>query len=288
MQYTNAKLELIHNISYSHTPSTLAKETFFYLQSIGNFYCNENYYTEREGLKSYLLIYTVKGNGYVYYRDKQYKVGPNQIILIDCNDYQKYYTDRQQLWEMKWVHFNGGTSKEYFNLIYENYGPVIALKEGNHIEQHLDYMLELISRGDILLEVKVSAVILQMLSDIIVSASIGSCLNSRKPHNDQVEKAIKYIELNYTRDILLEDIAKAACSSKYNFSRVFRKITGYSPYEFLIKYRVNKAKILLKDTNCTVEEISVHVGFKSYSSFIKTFRELEDITPLKYRKFWLG
>jgi len=288
MQYTNAKVELNSSRSFNHTPSSLAKEAFFYVQSIGYFCCNENYYTEREGFRSYLLIYTIKGKGYLNYRGKQYEINANQIFLMDCYDYQKYYTDKQELWEMKWVHFNGGTSMEYFNTIYENYGPLIEMQDGNHIQQYIDCMMELIGTDDILLEVKVSPVIVQMLTDIMVSASIGAGGINKKTHNVQVEAALKYIESNYTSDILLGDIAKAVCSSKFNFSRVFKKITGYSPYEYLIKYRINKTKLLLITTDSTVDEIAGLVGFKSTSSLIKTFRELENMTPLKYRKFWLG
>jgi len=287
MQYANAKLDLILNKSFNHTPSSLAKGAFFYIQSIGHYCCNENYYTEREGYRSFLLIYTVKGKGYINYRGKQYVTGANQIFLMDCYDYQKYCTDSQELWEIKWVHFNGATSMEYFNTIYENHGPLIEMQDGNQIQQYIDYMMELASTDDILFEVKVSPVIVQMLTDIMVTASTGKDPSCKKPHNAQIEAALQYIELNYANDILLDDIAKAAYGSKFNFSRMFKKITGYSPYEYLIKYRINKAKLLLKTTDNTVEEIAGCVGFKSTSSFIKTFRELENMTPLKYRRYWL-
>jgi len=102
----------------------------------------------------------------------------------------------------------------------------------------------------------------------------------------RVDNIIAYIEKNYATDISLEDMAAVACSSKYHFCRNFKKITGYGPYEYLVKYRINKAKSLLKETDISVGEIAEYVGFGSTSNFIQTFKKLEGLTPLKYRNYW--
>lgn len=285
MQNVHGKTEPVF-YSFSHTPSSFARNAFFYVQSIGHFCCDENYYTEREGYTSYLLIYTVSGKGYIHYREKEYEIHPGQVFIMNCYDYQKYYSDKKEPWEIKWVHFYGGTSTQYFDIIYENYGPLIDTGEEIHIQQYMDSMLEWIGRGDFRFEIKASSVILQMLTDIMM-ASIETN-NIKKPHNSQVEAALRYIENNYQNHISLGDISKSACSSKYNFSRVFKRMTGYSPYEYLIKHRINMAKSLLKATDYSIDEIAGSVGFKSTCSFIKTFRELDNMTPLNYRKFWTG
>ena len=104
--------------------------------------------------------------------------------------------------------------------------------------------------------------------------------------NEHVTLALAFVEENYNSNISLSDMASHSCCSEFHFSRLFKKVTGYSPYEYIVKYRVNKAKNLLKNTDKSVEDIAECVGFGSASNFIRTFREFEGMTPLKYRKYW--
>lgn len=288
-KWVDANVKLIWSESYNHTPSLLARTSFFYVQSAGHFCCSSDYCTRRQGYRSYLLIYTVKGRGYAKFRKKDYILKAGQVLLIDCYEYQEYYSDPDDLWEIKWIHFFGNGSSGYFNNIYENYGPVLDMKDDLSIQCSIDEILGMLKDKDIKFEVKASCIILQILTRLIM-ANTGSKPddNHRYGHNLQMDAAIEFMEKNYDKDILLDDIAKAACSSKFNFSRVFKKISGYSPYEYLIRCRMNKAKELLKNSGEAIEEIAGNVGFRSTSNFVRTFRELEGLTPAKYRKYWLG
>jgi transcriptional regulator GlxA family with amidase domain len=125
-----------------------------------------------------------------------------------------------------------------------------------------------------------------MLTELLLEGSDSNEDNDTETLNDHIRRALDYVDDNYTGSISLKEMAGFACLSEYHFSRLFKKITGYSPYEYIIKYRVNKAKNLLKNTDKTVEEIAEAVGFGSNSNFVRTFREVEGLTPLKYRKYW--
>jgi AraC-like DNA-binding protein len=285
---TEANLDLQFYDSYKHTASLIAKSTFFYIQNAGHFGCAADYYTRREGLQSILLLYTIKGKGYASYRGKHYEINKNQLLFIDCEDYQEYYTDKQDLWEMKWVHFHGCGSDGYFKMIYDNYGPVVHLPENSLIPHYIDEMIQLIKNADRQLEVKASCLIMQMLTEIILAGSQHHDQLTGYLHHSQVETALEFIAQNYAVNISVKDIANTANSSIFHFIRLFKKATGYSPYEYLIKYRINKAKSLLSSTLESVEQISEKIGFDSTSNFIKTFKQIEGITPLRYRKFWMN
>lgn len=286
MKIVPEKPHTLYERAFKHTPSIAARITYFYIQSAGHFKCGRDYATKREGYESFLLIYTVGGKGYANYRNRHYELGRGSVLLINCYDFQEYYTDRDELWEIKWVHFNGGKSEEYFNLIYENFGPVMLLPQDNCMEQYLDTVLELMENGDIRFEAKSSCIIVQMLTELILGAGIKHGLKSDRNMESPIEAALDFIERNYTSPLSLDAIAGASCMSKYHFIRTFKRITGFSPYEYLIKYRISAAKKLLMDTRQTVEEIAVNVGFSNASGFIKTFSKLEGITPLKYRSLW--
>ena len=286
--WMDGKSKMKDAVSYNFTPSLIAKSTFFYMQSMGHFHCDRDYYTKREGYGSYLLIYTVSGKGFAEYRGRSYELRRGQVLLMDCRDYQEYRSDREDLWEIKWIHFNGSSSDDYFGLIYSKYGPVIDMQDNLSIPDYLGEVVRLVENNDFQLEVKVSRLLVEMLSELLLSGLQENEYNKFNPFNENVKAAIEFVEENFHRSISLKDMAAAVCSSEYHFSRVFKRVTGYSPYEYLIKFRINRAKSLLKGTNKTIEEIAVCVGFCSISNFIRTFRELEAMTPFKYRRYWMG
>ena len=71
--------------------------------------------------------------------------------------------------------------------------------------------------------------------------------------------------------------------SKYHLSRIFKKYTGFSPYEYLLNERLTQENPL-QNTRLSVEEIAQRVGFNSASHFIRMFRKYEGLTPLQFRK----
>jgi AraC-like DNA-binding protein len=147
-------------------------------------------------------------------------------------------------------------------------------------------IMTLIKNADIQLEIKVSSIIVQILTDIILAAAKGTAKLNKEEQNISVKTALDFIENNFHLDISLTDIAASANCSIFHFSRIFKKITGCNPYEYLIKYRINTAKALLETTKMSVDNIASDIGFKSTSNFILTFKKFENITPLKYRIYW--
>jgi len=286
--WVDGKVNMPNMVSYNYTPSLIAKSTFFYLQALGHFFCDSEYYTKREGYRSYLLIYTISGKGYAKYRGRSYETREGQVLFMDCYDYQEYWTDKTELWQFKWIHFSGGTSSEYFKLIYDRFGPVIDMHGRPCLLECLDVIIKQVMHNDFQLEVNVSRLIVEILSELLLSDVQKKEELELKFFNENIRSALEYVENNYEKDISLKDMASAACCSEFHFSRVFKRVTGYSPYEYLLKYRINRAKSHLKDSNSTVEEIAGLVGFSSISNFIRTFKSLEEMTPLKYRKYWIG
>lgn len=284
--WLDAKSGTMNTISYNHTPSLMAKSAFFYMQSAGHFWCEPGYYTKREGFRSILLLYTVSGNGCARYRDREYELKAGQVLLMDCYDYQEYNTKSDCKWEIKWLHFFGSTSQEYFNIIYDKSGAVIDIRDSSSVQSILDEILMMADKSDFLPEARVSMFILQLITELLLEGGDSSVSYNTRVLNEHVKLALEFVEENYNNNISLSDMASHSCCSEYHFSRLFKKITGYSPYEYIVKYRVNIAKNLLKNTDKSVEDITEYVGFGSPSNFIRTFRELEGMTPLKYRKYW--
>ncbi|MBQ8639041.1 MAG: helix-turn-helix transcriptional regulator [Lachnospiraceae bacterium] len=95
---------------------------------------------------------------------------------------------------------------------------------------------------------------------------------------------IDFIHQNYSEKITLNDVAGAGNVSKRTCGNIFMHYLNRTPVEFLIDYRLRKAVELLKNTDTTMLEISLAVGFSGSSYFAETFRKSFGISPTEYRK----
>lgn len=107
--------------------------------------------------------------------------------------------------------------------------------------------------------------------------------SSRKEVIKRVSLAKEFLQTNYHKKITLEDVAGYSSFSVNHLIRTFDQAFNQTPYQFLMRLRLQRAQTLLKDTEYPINEIANIVGFESTSSFIRLFREYFNITPLKYR-----
>ena len=104
-------------------------------------------------------------------------------------------------------------------------------------------------------------------------------------NNLRVRKMLTYIQNNFSENLSLEDIAKAADISERECLRCFKKTIQISPVQYLLKYRVAQgAEMLLSDPTGSIAEIASACGFDSPSNFAKMFKRFYDCTPREYRK----
>ena len=95
-----------------------------------------------------------------------------------------------------------------------------------------------------------------------------------------------YIIKNYNKKFSLKDVAYASCFSVNHLLRTFKAVYGISPYKFLSNVKLEKAKRFLEEGKHQIADISFLIGFNSISSFIRLFKSVFNITPLKYKHFY--
>lgn len=98
-----------------------------------------------------------------------------------------------------------------------------------------------------------------------------------------VLKARNYIDINYNKEITLEDVSRYVNVSPHYFSRLFKDETGENFIEYLTSVRIQKAKELLKEGIFSVKEICYMVGYGDPNYFSRTFKKVVGITPTEYK-----
>ena len=100
----------------------------------------------------------------------------------------------------------------------------------------------------------------------------------------KIKQVKDYINDNLAENLNLSKIAEIANISTYHFARLFKQKTGYSPHQYILQHRIEKAKTLLSKTNLSIVEIAYSIGCSSQSNFTSLFRQKVGTTPQKYRQ----
>jgi len=85
-------------------------------------------------------------------------------------------------------------------------------------------------------------------------------------------------------DLSLEDMAQSVGLSTAHFARMFRKSTGETPHQFVLRQRLERAKAMLRAPDARVLDVAVACGFKTQQHFAQAFRDLWGASPTEYRQ----
>ena len=103
-----------------------------------------------------------------------------------------------------------------------------------------------------------------------------------------VQNAIEQMYVNIDRNLSVEALARECNLSVGYFSHLFRSVTGISPHAYMCRLRVERAKTLLENTDLSVLEIGLSVGFGDQNYFSRFFKEQTGAAPTAYRARWQG
>jgi AraC family transcriptional regulator len=130
--------------------------------------------------------------------------------------------------------------------------------------------------------------VLEFFNDIVASITnrpLEGEMNAslKANHLTIVEKAKEFINERFSNDISLYEISRYSCVSPFHFSRVFKKFTSFSPYQYLLNIRLKHAEIMLKTSLISISEISISSGFNTAENFATAFKRKYKLNPTQYR-----
>lgn len=100
----------------------------------------------------------------------------------------------------------------------------------------------------------------------------------------RIRRSVELMHTQLDQDLTLKALAAASYLSPFHFARLFKKLTGSSPHNYLAGIRATRAQLLLAETDLSVTEIGARVGYLSGSHFTKAFRVATGATPREFRK----
>jgi len=100
----------------------------------------------------------------------------------------------------------------------------------------------------------------------------------------RIRRSVELMHAQLDQDLPLKELAAASYLSPFHFARLFKKLTGASPHNYLAGIRAGRAQLLLAETDLSVTEVGARVGYLSGSHFTKAFRLATGATPREFRK----
>lgn len=267
------------SVHYFVPQPTGRENLLYYPVSVGYFDCKPSYGVQRNLFSSYLLIVMLTGSLSWQTRRNRGIARAGQVLLLDCNAPHSYAA--QGKCSFTFVHYAGAQSREIYEEIERTAGNLLQLPDPNTLHEGIGEMLSAMRSDRRLNEGSTSSMIYGMLMKLLEHSGASGAGGLGNP---VVDRVISYIQEHLTDKLSVEDIAASAGYSASYFSHMFASETGMSPYQFVVRSRVEHAQQLLKTTRLTVQDIAFQCGFNSAANFCYTFRHLTGISPHEYRK----
>lgn len=244
--------------------------------------CRELYHISRShGIANYMIFFTLTPGGRLRIGDSPWMdIPPSSIAVLPPHIPHEYCTAPGNWWEFYWLQIQpeSATVPEYLS---RQLGYVFSLPRVPQMGALIENLFpERFTTNDVHYGITASQIISQifhmMLEDVFL-------MENTTRNNSVVQHVIARIESDYNHKLSIEDLAHENYLSEQHLIRLFRSATGYTPYEYLKKYRLMKAKQLLANTDLSLTEIALQTGFSGVNNFICQFRREWGIPPRQYR-----
>lgn len=159
---------------------------------------------------------------------------------------------------------------------------MIRCSDPDHVERLLFRIFNGMASDNKPSEINWSLDIYKILAELLNPLHIS--IKNNTSYEDSIQDAKKYISDHLNEKLTVQDIADIIHMSPSHFSRVFRQQTGFSPYDFVLVSRLNRAKDFLQKTDMSISQIAFDIGFNSESNFIYFFTKSTGLSPSKFRK----
>lgn len=266
---------------YFSTPSEYARRMLFYMSTCGYYYTNYDYRIEREDYHNYMLFYICDGRLSLRSGSQTMVASAGQIGFLNCHEPHEYHTIGNT--EFVWLHLDGSNTADFYQQAVQMHGGfVFGTPYAEQIKNGIYEIVFAFRNEQTLSEVRLSQKLYTLLTAMVDTTSQET---GQTEENDTVSKAMHFIQEQYMNPISLLDVATHVNMSQFHFSRLFKKDCGYSPHEYLILTRLNRAKHLLKTTGLPVKVIAQKVGYQNVSSFTNAFTDRVGISPTLFRKY---
>lgn len=235
----------------------------------------------------YLMHHVISGKGIFVCGGKELELKAGDTFLIEPEQLVRYEADPINPWMYRWVAFQGKGVPEALGKTGLSSSRCIVHTEENSVPELFSKILHVLQdqkEGAHQKALGYLYVLFGELCESIYPKKTGMGMRTSSESGRIVQKAIHYLSTQYAEDISIETMADSLGYNRAYLSRIFKQETGLTPVTFLLKLRIDKARLLLRQRmELTVEQIASSVGFHDPLYFSKQFKRFYNCAPTQYR-----
>ncbi len=245
---------------------------------------------------TYTLKYVLEGTKYYRFNNQQVAVGKHQYVILNndqriCSEAEKgtrgvSFFLSSALMHETYAHYSSKNAPlEFFEFP--------QTKSNDVLGQWLHQIVSFYEQAPITFRHQMEDLFLKLSETIVQEqASIQGKFDQLKIVKQLTRKELyklivmtkEYLQDNSSHHISLDSIGKNIGVSKYYLHRLFTKVTGSTPLQYLTQIRLDKAKNKLKHSSDSIFDIAIACGFESLAYFSVVFKRHQGLLPSQYRK----
>lgn len=235
-------------------------------------------------LDYYLIHYIQSGHGKFTCRDQVYSLRAGDSFVIHPGELVSYHADEFAPWCYRWVAFTGeqaGQLVEQVGLSTEH--PTITVQEIDRLEWLFAEIQRVLKIGHANCSLRSDGYLRLILAEYQEGHPSHQQSRAKSEAELQVEKAIRWLTLQYARPLTISELARDIGYHRTHLSKLFKDHTGYSPQQYLLKIRMERAADLLQQEDMTIQHIASSVGYTDALYFSRQFKQWYGVSPSAYR-----
>lgn len=235
-----------------------------------------------EQIDYYLLHYVISGEGLFFINNDVHKLGAGDLFLIPPNTDNNYYPLIGNPWSYRWVGFKGTKCGELLQKC--GFGPdkyTLSYTKDRAVETLFAEIYNKCTKG----RLHAGLGNLYILFNTLMVEHENEMRYSFSDTEKYVKRALDIIHERYIQpDLTVAAVAEAINVDRTYLFKLFKAYVNYSPQQYIIHYRINKACELLRKSSFSISEISELTGFNAPSHFSKIFTKHKTLSPAAYRR----
>lgn len=269
---------------FYYTPSDIEKNFNIYLVRGGRNCAKPHYMVGPKRIDCYSMHFVREGRMHVECEGASAELEKGDLFVMFPGHSYTYRTCvNEPPLQLNWIVFNGIDAEALLQLIGFSPSTFFRRRVLNvKLERTIEHFFECFSHYS--LHTPHYALELQSLLYAILAQLTPftgppkTALPSR-----WIQQAVDYMELHYKEGILIEQVADLVGMNRTYFSTAFTEQIGCSPKQYLQQLRMNKGRSLLQETDLSVTEIGISLGYPSLYAFTRAFKLSVGLSPQKYR-----
>ena len=227
----------------------------------------------RGGRVDYHILIVIKGSYLVMHGDDMQKLCEGGFVLYYPNEPHGYEAMENSL--SYWIHFSGTAAAELLSTanlpsgIYEKCSPSALEKCAALLSYTANESTKMLS--------------ISTLIELIHELSLSAKNEKAKKIPEAVLAAVAYINMNYARNITIDELSSVSGYSKSRFSHLFSETMRTTPIKYQNKLRLESARSALLAADLSVGEIASLCGFEDQLYFSRVFRKEFGVPPSEYK-----